>query len=112
MGLGIGLGIGLGPGNTVFLSFLSFFFFFFMPKFAYVVTICNFKFCYKRRAIRLEAPQQPAQPCKSTSNKVHFILYKVKRGNLERKFDFGSAAQGSFARGPKQCLCGRPTCLQ
>ena len=34
----------------------SFLFFFFLPKFAYVVTICNlefssFEFCYKRRAI-------------------------------------------------------------
>ena len=40
------------PGNTVlpFFSFL-FFFFFFTPKFAYVVTICNSEFCYKRRAI-------------------------------------------------------------
>jgi len=32
-------------------SFL-FFLFFFTPKFAYAVTICNFEFCYKRRAIR------------------------------------------------------------
>ena len=30
-------------------SFL--FFFFFTPKFTYVVTICNFEFCYKWRAI-------------------------------------------------------------
>ena len=46
----MGIGLGLGPGNTV----LPFFFliFFFTPKFAYVVTICNFEFCSKRRAIR------------------------------------------------------------
>ena len=30
-------------------------FLFFTPKFAYVVTICNFEFCYKRRAIRAHA---------------------------------------------------------
>ena len=35
----------------LFFFFFSFLFFFFMPKFAYVVTICNFEFCYKRRAI-------------------------------------------------------------
>ena len=35
--------------------------FVFMPKFAYVVTICNFEFCYKRRAIRsgLASPDYP-----------------------------------------------------
>ena len=32
-------------------SFLFFSFFFSTPKFAYVVTICNFEFCYQRRAI-------------------------------------------------------------
>ena len=38
-------------------SFL--FFFFFTPKFAYAVSICNFEFCYKRRAIvaRVRASQ-------------------------------------------------------
>ena len=38
-------------------SFL--FFLFFTPKFAYAVTICNFEFCYKRRAIvaRVRASQ-------------------------------------------------------
>ena len=32
-------------------SFLFFAPFFFMPKFIYMVTICNSEFCYKRRAI-------------------------------------------------------------
>ena len=36
-------------------SSFSFYFLFFTPKFAYVVTICDFEFCYKRRAIRAQA---------------------------------------------------------
>ena len=33
-------------------------FLFFTPKFAYVVTICNFEFCYKPRAIHTHLAMQ------------------------------------------------------
>ena len=33
--------------NSIFFGL-----FVFTPKFAYVVTICNFEFCYKWRAVR------------------------------------------------------------
>ena len=76
-----------------FLSFL-FTFFFLTPKFTYVVTICNFEFCYKRRAIRACGSFPLCTKCRSQTNE-HSIrpgnetscahAYKIRKWRLSQR---------------------------